>query len=484
MAERARRALFGSLCFATLLALPAVASAAGLELPENGAIPLSEGGTAVASPGTAYGLEFNPALLGDLEGLDFRVDFRFVPNSVTFTRATFQQPSDVTQNYQQVSNTAPLFWAPGIYAGFRGKDWPVAVGLGLYGPPGIGWFTFPDPRNLVKQGSSYASADQGSGQRYTLIQNSNTIQLPTLALAWHACKWFSIGLSVQLAIANLSIVQAVAAGSNAGYETVDSDAYANVSVSGTSGPIFLPGVMIHPIEHLTIGAEYQSAYTLNMPGYITISAIDPSIAISQNSRHISLQLPQPDEARLGASYEIGRFTVAVEGKYEGWHRFNQIILNGTAVTIKSPTLCAQSPSCSQNVGIQATTENWKDAWGGRVGGSYRILTEKQNGIGLQVHLGALYETNAVPPEYQTLQAVTGNRFGGSAGITLSYLGFGLTLAAMGYVPVTLTITDSKVDRGVSGIGPGQTDLYPVYIGNGTYTASYWITTLGLSYSAG
>jgi long-subunit fatty acid transport protein len=181
----------------------------------------------------------------------------------------------------------------------------------------------------------------------------------------------------------------------------------------------------------------------------------------------------------------------VEGKYEGWSAFNQIILNGTQVTIKSPTLCSQSPigpdghpTCTQNVGIQSTAENWKDAWGGRIGGSYKVLTEAANGIGLKVHLGALYETNAVPSEYQTLQAVTGNRFAGSAGVTLSYYGFGLTLAAMGYVPVSLTITDSKVDRGVSGIGPGQSDLYPVYIGNGTYTASYWVASIGLSYTGG
>jgi len=81
--------------------------------------------------------------------------------------------------------------------------------------------------------------------------------------------------------------------------------------------------------------------------------------------------------------------------------------------------------------------------------------------------------------------VTGTRYGGSVGLTASFHGFGITLAAMGYLPQTIVVTDSAVLRSVSGLTnqeAAQPSNYPVTIGNGTYTTNLWVASIGLSYS--
>ncbi len=466
------------------ICIPAVAQAAGLEAPENGAEVLARGGTAVAVTGTAYGVEFNPATLADVPFLDVHVDMRLVSNSVSFTRAPLTGQGTT---FSPVSNSAGIFASPGVYVAFHPKNLPLGFGVGVFGPPGVGIYTFPDPRKLV-QNLSYADADAASGQRYSLIANNALILLPTISVSWKIVDWVSIGLSIQEARAEINTSQAVASASLGGMESVDSDAYATVSASGFSLPIFVPGVLFQPVRGLTIGGQFRPGFQLKLNGTVDVTAITPdietkicmgasSVCPAGSTNRIGLALNQPAEARFGIGYEIGRFNITGEGVYEGWSAYKDIILNGANVNVETVN---GDQTKLVNLGTQTQVKNWKDAWSGRLGASYRILTERDNGFGLKVSLGGLYETNAIPPAYQGIDTVTGNRMGGSVGLTGSFHGLGLTFGLMGYLPVQLNVTNSVVDRGVSGLV--GTDPNPVIIGNGTYNAGLWIAAIGLSYS--
>jgi hypothetical protein len=474
------------------LGCPLVARGAGLEIPENGALPLARGGTAAAYTGTAYGVEFNAATLADVEGLDLHVDMRLVNNSVTFTRKSISN-SEQMINFQPVSNSAGTFGAPGVYAAWHPKNLPLGFGVGVFGPPGDGIYTYADPRQLINN-TNLLNADSQSGQRYSLISQNNLILLPTISVGWKIVDWVSLGVSIQAAYSEISISQAVAAGPTGGEEAVNDDAYANLSLKGAAGPIVNPGILFTPVKGFTIGGQFRPGFSLKLPGSISIDQITSNpttgnpetapVCLKTSAKAsscaatepISFSISQPNEARLGAAYEFWRMNVAVEGEYEGWSAFKSIVLDGSNV------YATTMASGTQNVGVQTTVKDWKDTWGVRAGASVKLLTgQEAGGFGLTFHFGGLYETNAIPPAYQGVDTVTGNRLGGSLGLTASYRGFGITGAFMGYQTVQFNVNNSVVDRSVSGLN-GQPDPSPVIIGNGTYNAGLWVASIGLSYS--
>ena len=87
MAVRVLRDRVRSACLAALMLLPVSSWAAGTEIPEQGALNMARGGTSATIPGTAYALQFNPALLTEVVNFDARIDVRMSRSSITFKRA-------------------------------------------------------------------------------------------------------------------------------------------------------------------------------------------------------------------------------------------------------------------------------------------------------------------------------------------------------------------------------------------------------------
>ncbi|MFM2153127.1 MAG: hypothetical protein RL199_1562, partial [Pseudomonadota bacterium] len=134
---------------ALTLAVAAKASAAGIEVPENGAVPLGRGGTAVSSFGTAYALQFNPAGIASVEGLDVRLDGRFVNHDVSFQRAP---RAGIPVDFEKVSNSAGTFFAPTVSVAYRSPKLlggRLSLGAGVWGPPGVGRYAYPDPKAIA-----------------------------------------------------------------------------------------------------------------------------------------------------------------------------------------------------------------------------------------------------------------------------------------------------------------------------------------------
>jgi long-subunit fatty acid transport protein len=469
---------------ALALSAPTIARGAGLEAPENGAYVLARGGTGVALTGTAYSLQFNPAGLADVEGWDIRLDARFVGSGISFQRDSRENGgSGIPLTFDKVSNSAGVFVAPGLYVAYKPtqETWrKFSFGVGVFGPPGIGKYQYPDPRTLPHQTPGADDYDPtlrvtAAPQRYSLISNSNTILYPSVGVSFTPIKQLSIGLTAQAAIASISFAQALAGASISGQEIGDTDGIANLAVKDSFTPTFIAGVMVKPIDNLVIGAMFRPQVALDAKGTLKVD-FAPGSAAKQAGEDASLKLHLAPQARLGASYDFGRFSLAAEGVWEGWHVNKKMILDASAVTIQTKPNEAYKP-----VGTKLVERNWKDTWGGRLGGTWKaIQPTPSKKFGLQVHAGALFETNAIPSENQGIDTVTGDRIGGSAGVTASYGPWGVTLGAMVYKPVTLHNTDSMGKRSVS--DPNDQDDPPIYVSRGTYDASLWIASLGLAYS--
>jgi hypothetical protein len=470
-----RRSLVPALA-ALALAVPAVARGAGLEAPENGAYVLARGGTTAAMSGTAYSLMFNPAGLSDVVGWDIRVDARIVNNGVTFTRAPRPDNAGAPLTFHPVSNSAGLFLGPSLLVAYH-PEGPVlghfAFGLGVFGPPGIGQYKYPDPR--TQDGS--IDGDESTGQRYSLISNSNTILFPSLSVAWSPARWFSAGLTVQSVYADISLAQAIAGKSVSDFESSATDGIASLAVKDAFEPSFIAGLQFKPIDGLTIGGAFRPQVVINAKGSLTISPPPSSSGFVQQGDQASLKLNLAPQARLGVGYEFGRFSVAVDGVWEGWSVYKNLVLDASNIQVKTTT-----NGKFASVGTTVIAKNWVDTYSGRVGFSYRVIPPRDNHVALQLHVGGLHESNAVPATSQAIDQVTGNRLGGSFGATVAYNAFAFTVGSMIYAPVTLNIKQSTAVRGVA--DSTDPDKPPVYVGNGTYNASLWILAFGFAYTPG
>ena len=515
MTAIARRSALAALV-ASVIAVPATVHAAGLEAPDNGAYILARGGTGVALLGTAYSLQFNPAGLSEVQDMDVRVDTRFIKSDVTFQRSPYINGggAGIDNNFNPVSNTAGMFVAPSLYFAYRLRDYPnLVLGGGVYGPPGIGRYQYPDPR------SSYGDADfvfndvqSNSGQRYNLIANANKILLPTIGAAYRVADSFSLGLSASLAVAHITFSQATAGAPNGGQETLAADVLVDLDVRTVAFPVLLAGAMWKPLKGLAIGAAFRPGYTLNLKGTMKVCG-NPSLLLTQQSTNgdpvtypngspanpcdpatpatpnrtdataVTITINQPTEARLGASYNFGPVTLNAEGVFEGWSANDKL-------TLSAPTIQVVKGDGSKSiVGTSVVTKGWQNIFGGRFGASVRLKDGNRDQLALQLHLGTLYEQNAIPAERQAVDTVTGNRLGFSGGLTATYQGWGVTLGAMEYMPVNFTVSNSLVQRGVSGCNvtdpttKDKCDNPPVIVGNGTYDAKLFIAAISLSYTS-
>jgi long-subunit fatty acid transport protein len=456
---------------ALTLAVAAKASAAGIEVPENGAVPLGRGGTAVSSFGTAYALQFNPAGIASVEGLDVRLDGRFVNHDVSFQRAP---RAGIPVDFEKVSNGAGTFFAPTVSVAYRSPkllDGRLSVGAGVWGPPGVGRYAYPDPKAIAAADPDSANSNVNAmaPQRYTLVEQDNLVAMPGLGAAWRLSDTLSLGLVVQVASANVSLRRAIAAKSFNGTEGYDNDAMVTVKVSQAAIPTGTLGVAWSPAARWRVGAAYRHGLTLDARGTmdIELSEAGRRLVSSIDGNAARLQFSLPSTARAGATFLGDGWSASGEVVWEGWSVLDRMTLTPDV----SITEAGKAP---RKVEPLALEKSLKDAYGARLGGSWRAHDR------VELHAGALFETNAIPSKTQAIDYVTGDRLGGSVGTTLTLGGgFSLSVGGMLYKPVTLTVTDSEVRRSSS-----DTEQPPVIVGNGTYTSNIWVAAVGLGYTNG
>lgn len=474
----ARRGRFSSILGLTAaVLLPSLAFAAGTEIPDNGAAVLGRGATSVGLLDTAYSLQFNPGGLSTVNGLDVRVDVRFVNHEVSFLREETDQ-----LEFKKVFNTAGPQMAPMAVVAYRSPHGGLlsrfGFGLGVWAPPGVRAYTFADHRESdgFKEEPRENWAEE-AGQRYSQISSQITILYPSLGVSYRLLDNLSLGATLSSTYASLKIRQAMAA-SFLGGENTAFDAIVDLDVAQAAGPAMMFGATYQPISGLTVAASVRPQVFINASGPLQLQLPDNDLVKSQvqiisEKPTAKLALSFPPIIRLGANYRRGPFAVTGEFLYEMWSTNKQFLL--------TPDIKLKMGGEEKNLDPIEIPKNWQDAMGGRLGLSWDILPVEQKKLSVQAFCGGVFETNAIPSAYQQIDFVTGNRLGGSLGATVGWDAWALTVSGMVYAPVALTVTDSKVEsKAADGSMPLMTGE-PVIIGNGAYTSNVWLASVGLAY---
>lgn len=445
---------------------PSTAGAAGLNIPENTAGALARGGTSTGLLGTAYSLEFNPAGLALVHGLDVRIDARMINHAVTFKREAFGGTE-----FNRVSNQAGPFIAPNIsvaYSPHIHKDAGIAVGFGLHGPPGVGRYSYADPKAMFESGFGPPDVDQRAGQRYSLIESESQMLMPSLAFAFRAGR-FSGGMTLQAVRASISFAQTIGATPDDG---AGGDAYARLAVTDAFTPAAVLGAAYQLTPAIRLAASVRPRIRLEAEGTMDvegIGALDGQLEQLSNGAKLALNLPTI--ARVGAAFRHKALSGAAEVIYEGW--------SANAHYELDPDVSIRNNSNGDVISLspRLIEKGWQDSYGVRLGGSYDVLPRATNKVGLELHGGWLYETNAVPSRRQAIDLVSGDRTGVSLGATVGFGNYSVTVAGMGYIPVRLEITDSEVVRSHT-----EPDAPARLIGNGVYTSNIWIGAVSFAYT--
>jgi len=449
--------------------LPVSALAAGYDIPEDGALPLGQGGTVTGLLDTAYALQFNPAGLALGTGLDVRADLRVIDHGISFARDPRVLPNGNEIDYAKVSNTGGLYPAPRASASFRlpGKLDFLGVGLGGWGPPGVGRYRWPDPAKLAAQGMEGEELEAATSSRYSLISSDIIIaMLSAGAGASLLGGKLAFGAVFEAVYADVAFSQSLVA-----LPSADIDARIDLTATDVFTPAGLFGAAWRPVEGLTFAASYRTIIPVDAPGTVGVQL--PEIA--KNIAHVegnkaTLQQNLPFLGRAGVSYARGRFAGSLEGIWEGWSAVDRLVVTPHDIFI------VDTAGKKTKIEPIIVEKHWVDAFGARLGGSARVLDEGTL-PGLTVLAGGLYEGNAIPPQYQGVDFVTGSRIGVSAGLSGAWKGFSLTLSGMWFTPSTVKVTDSRMPRVAATPEPE-----PQIIGNGTYETSAWVLAAGLSWT--
>lgn len=455
---------------ATALALcPSVAFAAGLDLPENGALVLARGGTTAGILDTAYAVAFNPAGLSLIDGLDVRLDYRFVNHEVTFERI------DDNLGFDPAVNTAGVFAAPfvSIAYGTELSFGRVGFGVGAFGPAGVGKYKYADPADAQYESARNEQINEETGHRYATLGSESLIMYPSVAASYSPSfiKSLSLGVTFQAVYADISLRQSMAGLPHV--EGVGTDVLIGIDVKDSFTPTAVMGALWSPMENVRVHASFRPKVSIHATGDLDLALGDDikDMVTVGGAKTTELDIALPPLARVGAAFDHEYFSASAEFIYEGWSANKQFTLTPNVEV-------AMAGEGSKPLDPVLIEKNWKDSFGGRLGGTFKALRPAQKGdLFVDVHAGGLYETNAIPSETQSLDYVTGDRLGGSLGFTVGYKGFAITAAGMAYVPVKMEITDSKVLR-----AEADADAPPIVVGNGTYTSNAWVAAVGLSYT--
>ncbi len=455
------------------LACAGKARASGFYFGDEGAKAMAQGGAFTGQADDMTALMYNPAGLARQSGIGFGLDLSLMNHQVTFLRQDvgFDPANPRTNLAQTVSNSAGIFPLPFLGASYAldvgGRR--LTLGLGVWGPPGVGRYAFPEP-NYAKTGGKY---DQNpikyAPQRYALISNDILIFYPTLAVAYDLHPMVQAGVSLQLVASSFRFRQTLYSGlltpSKMQEEDPLFDSVVSVNLNGKVGFTAIPGLMVRPLSNLSIGASVRPPVTLRASGTLDIglgeAARGLNTQVSGNQTDLTMTLPL--EARVGVLFQpLDRLKLVADYVYMGWNSFDKIVLTPQGVTMK---IGSGEPAAVAPVEIP---KNWVATSSVRVGGSYDVVAP------LTVHAGFLYETQASPNAYYAVDFAHPARFFVTGGVTGHFGGVDVVASGI-FTPTTTTVvTDSKqlqaqTDATVAG-GP---------IGNGIYTSGGWVVNVGV-----
>ena len=354
----------------------------------------------------ASSIFYNP---GGLSFMDTKFSFS-VGVSGIMSNAIFQK--DAT-NYQ-ASTDNPLSTPFYIYGAGKIND-KLSIGIGIYTPFG-----------------STAKWDDDWAGRY-LIQNISLAAIyiqPTISYKFNDI--ISVGAGFVYAYGKVDLNKAVAFNETSTAE-----------LSGTTGNIgYNIGVMVRPIEKLSIGIDYRSKILMNIEGGDATFKVPESLSttIPENNK-FDATLPMPANLDIGIAYAFNeKFTLSAELNYVMWGVYEDLTFTFEE---NNDDLGSVNP------------RKYKDTFIGRIGGQYTL-----NDM-FTFRAGLYYDPSPTDDDYFNPETVSLNTVAWTLGVSivpvknlsidLSYLQLHGLETEKSYVPANFSGT-YKVITAIPGLG--------------------------------
>ncbi len=460
------------------LLVPAVASASGFYMSENGAKTLMMGGAFAGQADDLSAIQHNPAGLSQLTGFNFMLDGQLVFHDINFRRLDrgFDPNNPPMSPANEVQNQGGPFLVPMIGAGhgFKLLGRTLFIGVGVYGPPAHGHYKFPAPNYERDAMGRYVETPlKYAPQRYTLIENNILVIYPSLSIAMEVVpNRFSLGVSLQPVFTQFYFTQSVTSIRRVLPEpmrqaqedpTFDSVVTVNLPMQYSQFTAVF-GALVRPTNWLQLGVSFRPQVMINAKGKIDIdlgeAATGLGTTVMGDTTWLSLRLPA--ELKVGLHVKpISKLGINFDFVYQGWQSVQEIVVTPEDVSLRVGT---GQPMPVTPFRIQ---KQWKAAYNFRLGAAYQLFPW------LALHLGGWYETGAIPREYIGVDFLHFERFFLTGGVGVKVWKLEVLLGAAGSPSTTYAVPTSEV-RG------GSTEPEPASIvGTGVYTSGSFMATLGI-----
>ncbi len=426
-----------------------------------------EQGNVLTSNPTA--LYYNPAGIAFSEGIHLYLDGNIAIRHATWSHVAPQPgPSDPVD--QQAGNTGTahllnVFAGPTMAA--TAKLGNFAIGAGLFVPFGgrVNWGANDDTDLKLP-------LTAGGVQRWHMIDAALTFLQVSVGAAYKLGP-FAIGVTGNLMNSQITESQAK---TTTGVVDSSIEQKANLDVSGWNGS-FGVGVMLEPVkDHLWIGGSYQAQPGLGpqtLHGSFTFAS-GPHGFYPDNgtlTHYVHFHQSLPDIWRAGIRIRpVNAFEVRLFGDWTRWSKLQSQCINYP----NADDLCQVYPNGTDATGsgsvLTNIPRNWKDTYGGHLGGSYYLNPS------VELFAGAGYETAASPDatiepgsmDANNIQLALGGRF-----FIANYFHLGIGYTQIQFMNRTVTDSTLAVNNGKPVQQPTlQQD------GNGSYTQ--WVGVVDIN----
>ena len=476
------------------------ARAAGMEWPDNGTRSQGRAGAFVAKADDPSAIVLNPAGLTQVKGTNLLFDNNLIQQGLCFKRAGSYPgtPGPYTyagQPYPEICRSLTgTFYVPmvSMTTDFGLRDWTFA--FGGYGPHAVGRREFPMAGSVTDTLGNRIRAPGPT--RYDTDAMNVTVLFFTLAAAYKAADWLSLGAALQIVYAEIDY--AVWVPLSAAFDP-DSDIRFHIHTKGVTATGILSalanpwrGLFLGLAVRLPVHADTKGDAGLTLPA--SMSTMGSVIEWIPNTHQAEMTTDLPLAIRGGIRYAWSMkrggnapdlVDIELDVVWERWSAIKTMDTKLNATLLGDP------------MAVFALNHFYQDTAEFRLGGSFTIPRKIGPGW-LTLRLGTYYGSNASPNEYTRLNYASWARIGLAGGF--SYRLYGIDLHA-GFIyvwngdgkiwrPWSFTrkrhVKTSCVEA-INAFDPPEAvrcDLSSVNpnrdISSGTYQANYMSFSLGFS----
>lgn len=265
----------------------------GMRLASQDGFATGRGEAFVATADNASAVYYNPAGIGQLEGLDIRAGIYGIYLDPTFT----PPPPRNTNTFHIDDQLAAV---PQVFAAYTRDESPLSFGFGVYAPYGLG-----------------VSWPQDTGFRAVAIEGSLTYIRMNTVVALKVAPTFLVGAGLSADYGHIELEQGLLRTERP---------FANVFKfsGGAWAPSYNLGALWQPHEKISIGATFRSSTTLQMEGHTEIQQ-QPIIARTERSAQAEFKFPL--SAALGVSFRpTPKWNLEFNADYTDWSSFDTVTI--------------------------------------------------------------------------------------------------------------------------------------------------------------